>query len=69
MFVSKGAASSEEPKKKKKRSEGEGEEAEARARKERESFCMVYVSPVSKEEILRKQAVGAAAAAVDLEEE
>jgi hypothetical protein len=30
---------------------------------------MVYVSPVSKEEILRKQAVGAAAAAVDLEEE
>jgi hypothetical protein len=68
MFVSKGAASSGEPKKKKKkRSEEEGEEAEARARKERASFFMVYVSHVSKEEILRKQAVGAAA--VDLEEE
>ncbi len=70
-FVSKGAASSGEPKKKKKRSEEEGEEAEARARKERESVFMVYVSHVAKEAILRKQAVGAAAAAaaVDLEEE
>jgi hypothetical protein len=30
---------------------------------------MVYVSHVAKEQILRKQAVGAAAAAVDFEEE
>ncbi len=55
-----GAASSREPKKKKKRrrrrSGEEGEEAEARARKERESFFIVYVSHVSKEEIFRKQA-------------
>jgi hypothetical protein len=55
-----GAASSGEPKKKKKkkkrrRSEEEGEEAEARARKERESFFIVYVSHVSKAEIVRKK--------------